>query len=109
MALGSAWNSPRVVTFRKLLMAAIVLSMVTWFAWGALRFPDSPVHLCSQTKDYLYTDHPQGYCGKQGQSRTEEDLRLFSFWEAGLSSIWFPGIILVAALGFGLPKGRKRP
>jgi hypothetical protein len=75
--------------------------MAAWFICGMARFPDAPIHQCSPTAHYLYTDHPNGYCGKQGQSRIESDFHDFQNWVTGLFLIWPCGMLLLLLLGSG--------
>jgi hypothetical protein len=83
---------------RGLLEIIIILFMATWFFIGLARFPDAPIHQCSPTKHYLYADHPNGFCGKQGQSRTESEFRSFQNWQTGLFLIWPPGMLALFLL-----------
>ncbi|MES2834408.1 MAG: hypothetical protein V4707_06870 [Pseudomonadota bacterium] len=108
MSLGRKWNSPEAVLVRQLLTYVVMAIMGSWFAWGMIKFPDAPIHLCSAEADYFYPSHPNGYCGKQGQSHTAEEFGQYRFWEASIFSIWFPGIVLLAAIGYGLPKRNRR-
>ncbi|QGM45030.1 hypothetical protein [Methylocystis heyeri] len=82
---------------RSLLVSMIATVMGAWFVSG-MRFPDAPIHRCSPTAHYLYADHPNGYCGKLGQSRTERDFHIFQVWEKGQNFIWPCGMLALALL-----------
>jgi len=84
--------------WRSLAAAAVVITMAAWFVSGMVRFPDAPIHKCSPTAPYLYPDHPSGWCGKQGQPRTEIDFHDFKFWETGLLLIWPAGMLALFLL-----------
>lgn len=107
MALGRLWTSPKAIIVRKLLMSLIAVVMLTWFFSGIVRFPDSPIHPCRTDPGHLYVNSQSAYCGKQGQARTLSDFRLFQLWEVGVSSMWLPGMIVLVALGWGLPQGKR--
>ena len=98
MSLSRTWNSPTLVLVRQLLTYLIMAAMISWFAWGMIKFPDAPIHLCDSATDYLYSNHLNGFCGKQGQSHTAEDFRLFDIWQRTLLWIWMPGIAVIALL-----------
>ena len=106
MSISRAWRSPTSVLVRQLLTYLIMGAMLSWFAWGMIKFPDAPIHLCDSATDYLYPDHPMGFCGKQGQSHTAEDFRLFDMWQRTLLWVWVPGLAAVALLR--APELRRR-
>ena len=108
MPLGENWVSPRAVVVRKTAAAVVAIAMMAWFFGGIIMFPDAPIHLCHPGSEYSYPDHSHDYCGKQGQSHTQADFRLFQQWNESLSSVWLPGMMVLVVLGWGLP-GRKSP
>src|SRR5436190_676980 len=89
---------------RRTLPTLIGSAMVIWFLGGLFAFPDAPIHPCGPREIYLYSEHPYGYCGKQGQSRTLSDFHSFELWQAGMFCLWSSGMI---AFGF-LQKGRRK-
>lgn len=107
MPFSNPWQSSKVVIVRRIALGLVLAIMVGWFLVGITLFPDGPVHACNPSADYLYTVHPFGYCGKQGQSHTFIDFTHFKFWEDRLQAFWPFGMIAVLVLGFGLPR-RKR-
>jgi len=72
----------------KILGAIVVIAMVGYFAYGMIRFPDSPIHPCGQGR----------YCGKQGQPHTLEDYRGDQLWQTGLMGGWPVGMVLIVLI-----------
>jgi hypothetical protein len=60
-------------SLRRALSGFIGAVMLIGFSGGLLLFPDGPIGPCRPNILYLYSDHPFGYCGKQGQSHTATD------------------------------------
>lgn len=107
MPVTNPWQSRKIVFVRRVVLALVMTIMLGWFWAGMALFPDGPIEPCDPSADYLYTDHPLGYCGKQGQSHTFTDFTRFKFWESVLMACWPLGIIAALLLGYGLP-GHKR-
>jgi hypothetical protein len=83
---------------RQILTLSIISAMVTWFCGGLAMFPDAPIHPCAADRPYLYSHHPYGYCGKQGQSHTAIDFHNFNTWQNVLFWIWPPGMLCLVLL-----------
>jgi hypothetical protein len=77
---------------RSALQTGIVALMGGVFLYGLARFPDGPIHPCEPGGAYLFTQHPDDYCGKQGQPHTMDDYRAYQLWHTALSIIWPLGI-----------------
>ena len=107
MSLRRTWNSPTLVLARRLLTYLIMAATISWFAWGIIKFPDAPIHLCDSATDFLYSDHPIGFCGKQGQSHTAEDFRLYDIWQRTILWIWMPGIVAISLLRATAARNRR--
>ena len=73
------------------------VAMAGFFVYGMFRFPDNPIHPCSE----------HGYCGKQGQPHTEQDYQAFSRWN-DLLSYWPAGIVALIVLQGGIPLNRGK-
>jgi hypothetical protein len=84
----------------RILSGGIVAVMVAAFIYVGVRFPDSPIQKCRPDTHYAVMNHPIGYCGKQGQPRTEEDFHAFKIWEMTLFTIWPLGIASLAILRY---------
>jgi hypothetical protein len=80
--------------------------MVVTFGYGIVRFADGPIHKCVEGRIYLYKQHPDGYCGKQGQSHTAADYASFEKWSDTMFIMWPLGI---AALMILLRHHMRRP
>jgi hypothetical protein len=78
--------------------------LFAWFFGGLAMFHDAPIQPCSERVDYLYSYHPDGYCGKQGQDHTASDFRRFQKWQEILFLIWPPGILALVLLQRGQSK-----
>ena|SRR6266699_828364 len=63
-------------------------TMVVTFVYGLWRFPDAPIHPCQE----------RGYCGKQGQSHSQQDFAAFHVWEATLMWMWPLGMLVLFLL-----------
>lgn len=72
--------------WRKWLLFAVGIMMLTIFFGGIVLFPDAPVHECNSLT---------GYCGKQGQIRTAADFHWFQVWQVTLFAVWVPGSIAI--------------
>ena len=83
---------------RQILSMSILILMVAWFVADMLIFPDAPIKLCEANAPYFYSNHPYGYCGKQGQSHTAIDFHNFNIWQNGLLLIWPSGILFISLL-----------
>jgi hypothetical protein len=77
----------------KILGGIVATTMVGYFAYGVVRFPDSPIHPCGQGR----------YCGKQGQPHTLEDYRAHQLWQTGLIWGWPLGIVLLVLIKRKIP------
>jgi hypothetical protein len=77
----------------KIIGAIVVTAMVGYFAYGMIRFPDSPIHPCGQDR----------YCGKQGQPRTLEDYRAHQLWQTGLMWGWPVGMVVIVLIKRKIP------
>ena len=66
----------------KLVRFAILASMLSLFAIFAVLYPDAPIRPCEP-----------GYCGRQGQARTEADYKLFTTLETSLFIVWPVGLL----------------
>lgn len=62
--------------------------MLCFFAYGVIRFPDSPIHPCRINQ----------YCGKQGQPHTLQDFKAFHFWETTCMYAWPVGLLAMFLL-----------
>jgi len=76
---------------RKILAAAIGGAMLIFLLYGIVRFPDSPLRPCGDSK----------YCGKQGQPHTLDEYKAFAIWERVLFWSWAPGILVLLLLRRG--------
>ena len=72
---------------RKILSYVIGALMLGFFAYGLLMFPDMPIHPCKE----------HGYCGKQGQPRSDSEFEAYSRWDS-LFALWPAGIVAGALL-----------
>jgi hypothetical protein len=77
----------------KILGGIVGIAMAGYFAYGLIRFPDSPIHPCGQGR----------YCGKQGQPRTLEDYRAHQLWQTGLMWGWPVGMVLIILIKRKIP------
>jgi hypothetical protein len=66
----------------QILGGIVAATMLGYFAYGVVRFPDSPIHPRGEDR----------YCGKQGQPRTREDYHAHQQWQTGLLWGWPLGI-----------------
>ena len=78
--------------------------MAILFSYFVGRFGDGPIHKCVAGRPYAITQHPSGYCGKQGQPHTEEDYQAYQTWETILFIVWPTGMASIAALRYLWPK-----
>ena len=62
--------------------------MMVTLVYGFWRFPDAPIHPCSE----------HGYCGKQGQPHSQQDFAAFHVWETALIWMWPPGMLALYLL-----------
>jgi hypothetical protein len=85
---------------RRILSGCIGAVMVALFIYVGVRFPDAPIHKCRAGTAYAITQHPSGYCGKQGQPHTENDYHAYEFWEMVLFIVWPAGMASIAALRY---------
>ena len=88
----------------KTLTRIVVGVMLTWFFGGILLYSDAPIHLCNPRANYLYTVHPDGYCGKQGQPHTALDFQRFTLWQDVLFWLWPLGMCALIILRSREPK-----
>jgi hypothetical protein len=72
-------------------------TMAGFFVYGMFRFPDNPIHPCSE----------HGYCGKQGRPHTEQDYQAFS-QSNDLLSYWPAGIVALIVLQGRIPLNRRK-
>jgi hypothetical protein len=73
---------------RKVATAVIAATMLVFFSYGLIRFPDAPIHLCGTGR----------YCGKWGRPHTLQQYRAFSIWQTTLIYMWPTGLISLAVL-----------
>lgn len=92
------------VRLRRVLIWFVGVIMAIWFFGGFLLFPDAPIGPCGPNTRYLYSNHPFGYCGKQGQSHTATDFHRFTIWQDTLIFLWPLGLGALFLLNRGLPK-----
>ncbi|ESQ82048.1 hypothetical protein AEAC466_19205 [Asticcacaulis sp. AC466] len=83
---------------RPILGGTVVFVMSAMLFGGVVLYPDAPIQKCDSDNDYFYKNHPDGYCGKQGQNHTEAEFRQFKVWETSMMVIWPLGILLGALL-----------
>jgi hypothetical protein len=83
---------------QRVLSGFIGAIMMIAFVGGVLLFHDGPIGPCSPNIPYLYSNHPFGYCGKQGQSHTAADYHRFLVWEAAMLILWPLGMAALFAL-----------
>jgi hypothetical protein len=69
----------------KLLGYVVSVVFAAVFLYGAVRFPDAPIHECAG-----------GYCGKRGILHTAAEYRDFNVWQSTLLIVW------AAAIGLSL-------
>jgi hypothetical protein len=81
------------LALRKIVTVVVSAAMLALFGYGLFRFPDAPLHPCGVN----------GYCGKQGQPRTEKEYRDFVMWQNTLEWTWLPGMVALVLLTRGLP------
>ncbi len=72
--------------------------MLSTFGYGMARFPDYPIEKCVEGRTYLLKEHPDGYCGKQGQPHTAADYALFENWQRLLFIGWPVGMAALVIL-----------
>jgi hypothetical protein len=82
----------------RVLAAGILITLIAISGVFLVRFPDGPVHRCIAGRHYLYEQHPDGFCGKQGQARTEADYAAFKHWGTTLELAWPLGMLLLLSL-----------
>jgi hypothetical protein len=75
----------------------IATAMGLLFAYGLIRFPDAPLHVCS--------DH--GYCGKQGQPHTQKEFENFDLWQNTLFWVWPIGVLALYILNRDRIRSRR--
>ena len=63
--------------------SCVMVIMLAIYAYGFIRFPDSPIHPCPE----------HGYCGKLGQPHTEDEYVAFSHWQTLLFVVWPVGML----------------
>jgi len=73
---------------RQAIAGVIMVSMLCFFFYGVVRFPDSPIHPCEEHQ----------YCGKQGQPHTYNDFKAFTFWQTTCLYTWPVGLLAVFLL-----------
>jgi hypothetical protein len=77
----------------KILGGIVIATMIGYFAYGLVRFPDSPIHPCGEGR----------YCGKQGQPRTLADYRAHQLWQTGLMWGWPLGMVVLFLIKRQIP------
>jgi hypothetical protein len=92
---------------RRILSGCIGTVMIVLFVYVGVRFPDWPIQKCVPGTAYAITQHPSGYCGKQGQPHTAEDFHAFEMWETILIYAWPVGIAALAVLQYMRPRPRR--
>jgi hypothetical protein len=80
--------------------ASIVVAamMGILFAYGLIRFPDAPLHVCGDNV----------YCGKQGQPRTQRQFESFEIWQNTLFWVWPIGMLVLYVLNRDRIRSRGR-
>jgi len=86
---------------RGLLSGLVGCIMAIWFFGGLFLFPDAPIDRCQPETHYLYSTHPYGYCGKQGQSHSAADFDRFNIWQDILLFLWPLGMGALILLNRG--------
>lgn len=82
-----------------------MLVMGAALLYGFIRFPDGPIHACVPGRAYAVKQHPEGYCGKQGQPHTLADYRSYREWTTAMLVGWPFGLVLLIILHYA---NRKR-
>jgi hypothetical protein len=77
----------------KIISGIILASMIGYFAYGMIRFPDSPIHPCGDRR----------YCGKQGRPHSVEDYRAHQSWQTGLMWGWPLGMVVLVLIKRKIP------
>jgi hypothetical protein len=73
----------RMAKVRTGLTVVIMGYMIILFTYGLVRYPDAPIHPCITA----------GYCGKQGQPRTQREYTEFLTWQSALEWSWPFGML----------------
>jgi hypothetical protein len=77
----------------KILGGVVMATMLVYFVYGLVRFPDAPIHPCGEGR----------YCGKQGQPHAVEDYRAHQSWQIGLMWLWPLGMIALFLIKKKIP------
>jgi hypothetical protein len=77
----------------KILAGIVAATMFGYFAYGMVRFPDSPIHPCDDGR----------YCGKQGQPHTLKDYHAHQLWQTGLMWGWPLGMVALVLIKRKIP------
>lgn len=79
------------VRLRTALTYVVLAYMFTLFGYGLIKYPDAPLHPCIRAS----------YCGKQGQSHTQQQYDRFLAWQATFEWSWPIGMLALYLLNQG--------
>jgi hypothetical protein len=87
---------------REILAGGIFAVMAVTLVYGLIRFPDAPIRKCIPRPE-----HPDGYCGKQGQAHTAGEYASFDAWQDTLIYVWLGGMATIVLLRRSKVRGTK--
>ena len=78
--------------------------MIAVFSVFVGYFGDGPIEPCGPTIAYAIKQHPDGYCGKQGQPHTLADYQAYEKWSRIFWIGWPIGLGALAFLAYATRK-----